>query len=97
MNKVKITAAVLDEIVQIEMHTRIDRDPKDIAQAVYKRIYNTPVTRKDGSITIEVNDLELEELYGEASYQGDPKGACDPTAGYIKAWAGLARQIKKLR
>ena len=97
MTNLKITAGIIQEIVDRDLDLRIDQESDNLAYDIYRKIRNTPVTRKDGSINIEVTEAELEELYTEADYSGDFRGTSDPTAGYIKAWAALGRQIRKVR
>ena len=97
MTTLKITAAVKDDMYQCEYHTRADRPNEPEAMKVYSRIADTKSTRKDGSISIEVSEAELDELYREAEYSGDSTSAVEPGAGYIRAWAGLKRQIEKAR
>ena len=64
---------------------------------VYLRIEAARSTRKDGSVSIEVSDPELQELYSEADFSSDPTMVEDPSAGYLKSWAALKRQIDKTR
>ena len=97
MTNLKITAGIIQEIVDRDLDLRIEQEPNNTAMEIYRKIRNTPVTRKDGSINIEVTAAELQELYAEADYSGMYESASDPTAGYIKAWAALARQIRKVR
>lgn len=97
MNNLKITAGVIQEIVDRDLDLRTEQEPDNPAMEIYRKIRNTPVTRKDGSINIQVTEAELQELYAEADYSGMYESASDPTAGYIKAWAALARQIRKVR
>ena len=97
MQNLKITAGVIQEIVDRDLDLRIDQEPDNPAMEIYRKIRNTPVTRKDGSMNIQVTEAEMQELYTEADYSGDFRAASDPTAGHIKAWAALARQIRKVR
>lgn len=97
MVNLKISATLREEIIASELDRRIEREPESLEMDVYRRIANAQPTRKDGSMNIDVTDAELDELYAEATYSGDPSEACDPQAGYIKAWAALARQIRRVR
>ena len=97
MTNLKITAGIIQEIIDRDLDLRIQQEPDNPAMDIYRKIRKTPVTRKDGSINIEVTEAELQELYAEADFSGDFRDASDPTLGYIKAWAALARQIRKVR
>ena len=97
MVTLRITAGIAAEVYARELWSRAEDATEPEAMEIYARIEATKATRKDGSFSIEVTDAELEELYQEADYSGDSEGAENPSAGYIKSWAGLKRQIEKVR
>jgi hypothetical protein len=97
MTTLKITAGIVSEVAIRELWARADELEAPECYKVYRRIEEASSTRKDGSITIEVNAAELEELYVEADYHSDRQAFCDPSADYLKSWASLKRQIEKVR
>lgn len=89
MKQLRITAKVIEDIVERELWNRTDAGCE-----VYDLIASTKATRKDGSINIEVNETQLNELRTEARFSGDYIEALD--FGAVRAWAALKRQIAKV-
>ena len=85
----RITAKVIDDIIERELWHRTQA-----GSLVYERIAIAKSTRKDGSISVEVVQTELDELRTEARFSGDYNEAYD--LGAVSAWSALGRQIKKL-
>ena len=97
MTTLRISAAVKQDVYDCEFHLRAEQPNEPKCMSVYSKIVEAVSTRKDRSVTIEVDEAELAELYKESEYSGDSMSAMQPNAGYIKAWAGLKRQIEKSR
>ena len=93
MQNLKITAAIIEDVALKEYDRRIESQPENKPMDVYRRIVNATSSRKDGSINIRVTNEELDELSIEARYSGDSLEA----SGCWRAWAALARQIRKVR
>jgi hypothetical protein len=97
MITLKITDGIKADVSLRDLWARASNPKEPEFMAVYNLIYETKSNRKDGSISIQVSDLELQELYNEADFSSDPLGAVDPSAGYLKSWAALKNQINKVR
>ncbi len=89
MTKVKISSTIIDEICLRELWNYGDK-----ARFVYAKIRDTKSTRKSGSIVIDVDADELNELFQEAdSWSGSFDDYTMPKGEWL-AWKALRKQIK---